>query len=123
MRRKPPSIQPLALGPSRPRMELGDRLTLDNGLVLTLICCEDMTPVFRANPAGYIWHQVWTNHMNRPGLYIRVGDWPRGPKAVFDADELLERARTAQILAETFFDLDEWAPVDHDRAVSPAEVA
>lgn len=128
MRRHPkrqpaPSYHPIATGPARLPKELGDRITLDNGLELILIYIEDMTPIFRAQAAGSTWHQMWTSHMDRPGLYIRVGDWPRGPKACFDTDDAIDRALDAQLIAETMFDLDKWTPLDVRRALSSEEVA
>lgn len=122
-RKRPPSLDFLSRGTKPPAMEIGDSITLENGLVLILVYIEDMIPIFRANAAGGTWHQMWTNHMDRPGLYIRVGDWPRGPKAYFDTYDAIDRANDAQNIAEVMFDLDQWAPLDIRRAISPEEVA
>lgn len=120
-----PSLAFLCTGPkpSGQRMELGDRVTLYNGLVLTLVYAENRVPIFRAHADGGTWHQMWTSHKDRPSLYIRVGDWPRGPRVIFDTDEAIERALTAQNIAETLLNLDEYAPLDTECAQQPGEVA
>lgn len=112
----------LSTGPAHPSLQLGDRVRLNNGLELTLVYCEDMVPIYRTRAPQPV-PEMWTEHMDRPGLYIRVGDWPRLPGEVFDTDEAIARALTAQNIAENFFALDDLVPLDIRRTRSPGEVA
>ena len=108
MRKPPFGKHPIAIGPVHLTKKLGARIRLGNGLDLTLAHCEGATALFWANPAGLL-PQLWTSHEDRPGLYIRVGECPRGPNAVFDVKEAIKRARIAQLIAEALFDLDHWS--------------
>ncbi len=102
--KKPRTLpQPVAIGPARLPKELGDRVRLDNGLELTLVSASTKAPLFRASS------ELWTTAADRPGVFIKVGEWPRGPQAVFDAEEATKRAITAQLIAECLLDLDGWA--------------
>jgi hypothetical protein len=113
--------QLLATGPTNLFLHLGDRIRLSTGLELTLVYCEDMIPIFRAGEHAVA--EMWTEHLDRPGLYLRVGDWPRGAGEVFDTDEVIKRALTAQNIAENFFRLDDWVPLAIRRGLSPGEMA
>lgn len=118
--RHPP--HPIATGPAKTPKQLGDRVRLSNGLELTLVYVEGRAVLFRAAPAGEQ-PEMWSALADRPGVFVRVGEWPHGPKEAFDVDEAVKRAHTAQLIAETLFDLNQWAPLVLTRAVSPEEAA
>ena len=118
---KVPSLQLLALGPSGTPLDLGDPITLDTGLELSLVWVEDMIPIFRANPEGSP-PEMWTNHLDRPGLYIWAGLWPDDTEPL-DVDAALDKALAVQDQAEVDFFLDDWAPRVIRRALAPGEAA
>lgn len=114
--------QLLATGPANPSPQLGDRILLGIGLELTLIYCEDMISIYRTSaPSGV--EEMWTEYLERPGLYIRVCEWPQRSGEVFDRDEAIDLALIEQITARNFFDLESLAPFDIRRALSREEMA
>lgn len=101
MRKPRPLPHPIATGPARLPKDPGDRLRLGDGLELVLIVANVQAPIFRATPAGFR-PEVWTTAADRPGVFLKVGEFP----PVLDAEELIKRATTAQVIAECLLDLD-----------------
>ena len=97
---------PVALGCAYTSRQTGDRINLRRGPQLTLVHKIDRVEIFQAKSSGG--HpEMWTAHPDRPGIYVRVGEWPRCD-APLDVEEARKRAVTAHLIAETLFDLDHW---------------
>jgi hypothetical protein len=97
---------PVALGCSCVPKKVGDRVWLRRGPQLILLRIEEGVEIYYAR-SGRGRPDMWTAHRERPGVYVRVGEWPDSGLS-FDVEEAKKRARTAYLIAETLFDLDRW---------------
>ncbi len=86
----------VASGPAMPAMMMpGDVLTLHNGRVLELIHARDGIPAFRARQRGGL-AELWTTCLDRPGVYLCCGGWPRHFDRTRNYSNLIRRAAYAQ---------------------------
>jgi hypothetical protein len=86
----------VASGPVMPEaMAVGGTLTLNNGRVLELIHTRDGIPAFRARQRGGL-AELWTTCLDRPGVFLCCGGWPRYFDRSQNYTNLIRRAAYAQ---------------------------
>lgn len=85
----------IASGPLLTSMAVGQIVTLSNGRLLELVHARDGIPAFRARQRGGL-AELWTVCLDRPGVYLCCGGWPRYFDRTRNFTNLIRRAAYAQ---------------------------